>query len=170
MKHVLPLLLVVLVAALGACNKPSEANCKKALANMRTLLGTDSAITNTDTQGDVRRCVGGSNKKSVECAVKATTREELYKCDFIKPPKDTPGTAAPSAGTAAGTGAGTDTATPSPGTGAGTDTPAPSSGTAAPASGTNAPAPSSGTGAPAPSSGTGAPAPSSGTGAGTASP
>ena len=59
----------------GACDKPSEENCRKALANVRTLLGTGSP--EADVQGDVRRCKGGSNKKTVECAMAATSIEQL---------------------------------------------------------------------------------------------
>ncbi len=70
-----------LVVLAGACDKPSEENCRKALANMRTVLGTEAAA--ADAEGDVRRCKGGSSKKSVECAINATTREQLTACGFL---------------------------------------------------------------------------------------
>ena len=70
----------------GACDKPSEENCRKALSNVRTLLGTGSP--EADVAGDVRRCKGGSNKKTVECAMAATSIEQLKACGFFKvPPK-----------------------------------------------------------------------------------
>jgi hypothetical protein len=70
----------------GACDKPTEENCRKALANMRTLLGTESP--DTDLAGDIRLCKGGSSKKTVECAMKATSRDQLKACGFFKtPPK-----------------------------------------------------------------------------------
>jgi hypothetical protein len=80
MKRLFPLFALVLVVA---CNKPSDEMCRKAIRNMRTLLGTDSATSQTDINGDVRRCKGGSTKKAVECAAKATTVDELRACDFM---------------------------------------------------------------------------------------
>jgi hypothetical protein len=76
---------IVLILLLG-CNKPSEESCRKAISNMRGLLGTESATTNSDSEGDVRRCKGGSSKAAVECAAAATTIEELEKCEFMKIP------------------------------------------------------------------------------------
>jgi hypothetical protein len=78
----------ILVLA-GACDKPSEENCRKALSNVRTLLGTDSDA--SDVEGDVRRCKGGSSKKNVECAMTATTVEQLKTCNFFKIPEKKPG-------------------------------------------------------------------------------
>ena len=79
----------------GACDKPSEENCRKALANARQLLGTGSP--EADIEGDVRRCKGGSNKKNVECAMNATSIEQLKACEFFNPEKK-----AGDAGSAAG--------------------------------------------------------------------
>ena len=81
MKRALLLLLVF-----AACEKPSEDSCRKALSNMRDLLGTESATGGRDLEGDVRRCRGGSNKKSVECAAAAPSLDELEKCEFMKMP------------------------------------------------------------------------------------
>jgi hypothetical protein len=76
---------LVLVVLAGACDKPSEENCRKALANVRTLLGTNNPT--LDTEGDVRACKGGSSKKTVECAMNATSREQLKACGFFKADK-----------------------------------------------------------------------------------
>jgi len=81
MKRALLLLLVF-----AACEKPSEDSCRKALSNMRDLLGTESATGGRDLEGDVRRCRGGSSKKAVECAGTATSLDELEKCEFMKMP------------------------------------------------------------------------------------
>lgn len=70
------------VLAIG-CNKPSEDSCRKAIKNMRTLMGTDSPTSTADINGDVRRCKGSSKKKAVECAGNAKTLEELHACDFM---------------------------------------------------------------------------------------
>jgi hypothetical protein len=90
------------VGALGACNKPSPDDCRKALANMQRLLGTDQLLKAGDLEGEVRRCRGGSKRESVECAIKATTLEQLRACDFQKLPSG----AAPKAGSDAGSGSG----------------------------------------------------------------
>jgi hypothetical protein len=71
------------VASLGACNKPELDDCRKAIANMQKLLGTDAAAKNVDNEGEVRRCKGGSSREAVACAIKATTLDELKACEFM---------------------------------------------------------------------------------------
>jgi hypothetical protein len=79
-------LAVALALGLAACDKPSKDDCRKALLNMQHLMGTE----NLDTagggalEGEVRRCQGGSRKEAVACAIKATTMDELRRCDFYK--------------------------------------------------------------------------------------
>ena len=77
-----PIALAVLL--LAACNKPSPESCRKALLNMERLLGTENLGTEQSLEGEVRRCRGGSSKESVECASKASTFDELKRCDFYK--------------------------------------------------------------------------------------
>jgi hypothetical protein len=74
---------------LGACNKPEADDCRKAIANMQKLLGTDASAKNVDSEGEVRRCKGGSTREAVDCAIKANTLDELRACKFMgtKPPK-----------------------------------------------------------------------------------
>lgn len=80
MKRIIIALGLVIAAA---CNKPSEDNCKKALLNMQHLLGTDQGEDGTGRlESEIRRCKGGSTKESVECAMNATTLDELKKCGF----------------------------------------------------------------------------------------
>jgi len=100
------IVLCVVALSLGACNKPSEDSCRKALANMRALLGTDVADANVDLAGDVRRCKGGSSKKAVECAIKATTLDELRACEFMKVPEKKAGSADAGSAAAGSAGAG----------------------------------------------------------------
>jgi hypothetical protein len=78
--------LVVALAFGSACSKPSEDDCRKALANMQVLLGTEYISKNSDIQGEVRRCKGGSSKKAVACAIAAKTLDDLRACDFMKVP------------------------------------------------------------------------------------
>lgn len=81
---------------LGAgCNKPSEENCRKALANIRHLLGTEHlSQAETSVEGEVRRCRGGSKRTSVDCAIKATTLDELRACKLMEIPANAPATPA----------------------------------------------------------------------------
>jgi hypothetical protein len=77
------LFVVIAVAGFGACNKPTADDCRVAITNMQKLLGTDMAAKNADTEGEVRRCKGGSTKEAVACASKATTLAELKACGFM---------------------------------------------------------------------------------------
>ena len=85
-----------------ACDKPTPEDCEKALRNMQTLMGTENINeTPAALQGEVRRCRGGSTRKSVACAIKATTLAELEQCDFEKgAPSLSPGSAGSAAGSA----------------------------------------------------------------------
>jgi len=89
-----------LVLAIG-CNKPSEENCRKAIANMQALLGTEHLLSDADLQGEIRRCKGGSSKESVDCAMKATSIDELRACGFAKIPDRITPAPDPKAGSAA---------------------------------------------------------------------
>ncbi len=73
---------IIAVLSLAACDKPSPESCEKALRNMQQLLGTESLNTAGSLQGEIRRCRGGSSKEAVECAIKATTLDELHACHF----------------------------------------------------------------------------------------
>ncbi|MEJ7600968.1 MAG: hypothetical protein WKG01_23885 [Kofleriaceae bacterium] len=77
--------LVVAAGLLAACEKPTEQSCRAALSNVRALYKTNTVEAKSETTaGDVRRCVGGSSKKAVECAVNAKTITELEACNFGK--------------------------------------------------------------------------------------
>jgi hypothetical protein len=91
-------LAVAMLAGLAACDKPSKEDCRKALLNMQHLMGTENITANVGIEGDVRRCEGGSRKAAVLCAQKATTREELMRCDFLRPEDLAPAQGSGSAG------------------------------------------------------------------------
>jgi hypothetical protein len=93
-------ILLVAVLAVG-CNKPSKEDCRTAIENMRTLMRTQNL--QTDVEGEVRRCNGGSTKEAVACAIKATTVEELGTCKFMSIP-DSSGSATGSAGSGSAAG------------------------------------------------------------------
>lgn len=81
------LLVAITLVGAGACNKPSADSCRQAIGNMQKLLGTDVAAKNSDIEGDVRRCRGGSSQEAVACAIKASSLAELKACDFMAPKK-----------------------------------------------------------------------------------
>ncbi|MGN6110248.1 MAG: hypothetical protein ACTHU0_34410 [Kofleriaceae bacterium] len=98
-----------LAALSGACNKPSEDSCRKAIENMRSLLGTESLQSTEATAGEIRRCKGGSKKAAVECAINATSIEQLRDCKFMKVPDKQPEPAGGATGTGSGAGTGSGT-------------------------------------------------------------
>jgi hypothetical protein len=73
--------LALIALLLAGCNKPTEDSCKKAIENMRKLLGTSSYT--ADISPDVRRCRGGSTQTAVDCAGNAKTKDALAKCEFV---------------------------------------------------------------------------------------
>lgn len=87
-KQVITSLGLIAALVLGtACSKPSEEDCRKALANMQVLMGTEHLAQNSDMQGEVRRCKGGSTKEAVACAIAAKSLADLSACDFMKVPE-----------------------------------------------------------------------------------
>lgn len=91
------------LAGVAGCDKPSPEDCRKALIHMQELLGTENASAAPGAiEPDVRQCTAASTRKSVACAIKATTKEQLLACDFYKAPGATgsAGSAAGSAGSA----------------------------------------------------------------------
>lgn len=90
-------LIALSLCALAACDKPTDPDCRKAIANMQHLLGTENLNTDKSIEGDVRACREGSKKPAVACAIKAQTVEELKACDFYKVPGKPAGSAAGSA-------------------------------------------------------------------------
>jgi len=85
MRTLLAVAVVVGLASLAACDKPSKDDCRKALLNMQHLMGTENVDSGGGgIEGEVRRCQGGSRKEAVDCAIKATTMDELRHCAFYK--------------------------------------------------------------------------------------
>ena len=85
-------LLFALVVATGCSTKPSTDDCRKAIANMQRLMGTDNMRDDGRIEGEVRRCKGGSKKQAVDCAMKAQSLDDLRQCEFFKVPDSMLGT------------------------------------------------------------------------------
>jgi hypothetical protein len=71
----------------GACNRPSEDKCRAAIINMQKLLGTDKSQIGSSIEPEVRRCRSGSRMENVDCAINATSVDQLRACKLIS---DTP--------------------------------------------------------------------------------
>ena len=97
----LALWMVASLCLVGCSTKPSEDECHQAITNMTRLMGTENLADTSAIQSQVRRCKGGSTKKSVQCAIKAQTLDDLRKCDFFKVPENAKGIGADTAGSAA---------------------------------------------------------------------
>ena len=92
-------MLGVIVAA--ACNKPSEDNCRKAIANMQRAARHRARLDARRHRGRGPALQGRLEQKAVECAIKATTLTELRACGFFKIPETAGSAAAPTEGSAA---------------------------------------------------------------------
>ena len=90
-------LIALSLCALAACDKPTDQDCRKAIANMQHLLGTENLSEAKSIEGDVRACREGSKRTAVACAIKAQSLDELKACDFYKVPGKPAGSAAGSA-------------------------------------------------------------------------
>ncbi len=77
-------MLCALALSIGACDKPSQVECDKALRNIQKLLGTENIISPAQLQSEVRRCTAASSKKAVACAIAAQSLDDINKCDFEK--------------------------------------------------------------------------------------
>ena len=73
----LPLLLVI-AALVAACDKPSEADCKKAIENINKLH--DITMEPGKVASAVRKCQASSSKSSVKCMGEATSVEQANAC------------------------------------------------------------------------------------------
>jgi hypothetical protein len=99
----LSFVLLMMLAAAG-CDRPSGPDCRKAIMKIRTLTGTDKMEGATDDEAAVRSCRGNASKKSVQCAMDASSLEQLERCGLISTDEING-----LEGKAPGTGTGTDT-------------------------------------------------------------
>ena len=76
-----PSLLVLLLAVLGCEGRPSEDECKKAIANMQRIYKYDAASREAETMAFVRKCRARSSKANVTCLINANTDTEIEACN-----------------------------------------------------------------------------------------
>ena len=78
--------LAALVLGVGAgcssCSKkPTEAECRAAIENVRTIRGLDSNTAGVDMNKGIRSCRGSSTKETAKCLTAAKTEAELQNCE-----------------------------------------------------------------------------------------
>ena len=70
-------------AAMG-CDKPTPAECKKAINNIRVVLGTSQQSEfGSASAAWVRSCRGSAKRKAVKCAIESATVDALKGCGLI---------------------------------------------------------------------------------------
>ena len=67
----------------GSCNKPSAGDCRKAIEKIRELTGTAKIEGTSDIEAAIRSCRGNASKKSVQCAMDASSLEQLERCGLL---------------------------------------------------------------------------------------
>jgi len=82
MRQVLgPTLVVLLLGLLGCSARPTEEECKKAIANMQKIYKYDGANQEAETLAFVRKCRARSSKDNVTCLINATTESDIDVCN-----------------------------------------------------------------------------------------
>jgi hypothetical protein len=77
--RVLPLLLSAALLSLVACDKPSEADCQKAIENINKIYGQENVA--KDTAPAIRKCRSSSKNKEVQCKIAAKDEKDLAACE-----------------------------------------------------------------------------------------
>jgi hypothetical protein len=76
--RILPLLVAIVALGLAACDKPTEADCKKAIENLDRIH--DVTTEPAKTAAAVRKCQASATKSSVQCMINAKTKEQADAC------------------------------------------------------------------------------------------
>ncbi|HVV83794.1 MAG TPA: hypothetical protein VHE35_12050, partial [Kofleriaceae bacterium] len=75
---------LAMAAAAAGCDKPSPSECRKAIENIRVVLGTaEQSEFGNATAAWVRSCRGSAKRKAVRCAIDATSMDQLKACNLI---------------------------------------------------------------------------------------
>lgn len=74
-------LAIALMLPVAGCDKPKEADCRKAITNIRKLYGTADNDFGVSPESMVHACQGSASPESVRCFIQAKSVEELQKCE-----------------------------------------------------------------------------------------
>jgi len=77
------LLLLSLLLSAAACEKPTEADCQKAIDNINRIHGQPADV--KESAPMVRKCRSSSKQAAVQCTIAAKTKEDLAACEGKKP-------------------------------------------------------------------------------------
>ena len=72
---------IVLALLATACDRPTEAECRKAVENIDRLTSADTQGRGHNPEAAVRSCRSRSSKAAVLCTIAAQTADELTKCE-----------------------------------------------------------------------------------------
>ena len=75
------LVLVTLVFAWGCTGRPTEEECKKAIANVQKVYKYDAVSREAETMAFVRKCRARSSRDNVACLINATNDSEIVACN-----------------------------------------------------------------------------------------
>jgi len=85
MRTVIVTAIVTALLAVGTIGckqgKPSESQCKKAVENIRRIVGLDKADLGARPEAMVRSCRANATKADADCMINAQTVEDLEKCE-----------------------------------------------------------------------------------------
>jgi hypothetical protein len=77
--RVLALLLFPVLLSIAACDKPTEADCQKAVDNINKIYGEAGGA--KETAPAVRKCRSSSKSAAVQCMINAKTADDLKVCE-----------------------------------------------------------------------------------------
>jgi hypothetical protein len=72
--------LTLAIALVGCHGKPSEEDCKRAVANIQRVNGIEGTTNEVDTLAAVRKCRADSSKESALCIAAAKTPSDIDAC------------------------------------------------------------------------------------------
>jgi hypothetical protein len=79
---IFPITLVTLaLAALPACNRATESDCRTAVQNIYDITGVDQDGLGPDPQKWVRSCRARASRAAVRCMIDAHTMSDLQACE-----------------------------------------------------------------------------------------
>lgn len=74
-------LAIALILPVAGCDDAKEAECRKAISNIRKIYGTADNSFGVSPQAMVRSCQGSASPESVRCFIQAKTVEDLQRCE-----------------------------------------------------------------------------------------
>lgn len=75
-------LALVFGASCDSCSKkPSEAECRAAIENVRNILGLQESTAAVEIDKAIRSCRGSSSKETARCLTRAKTEADLAACE-----------------------------------------------------------------------------------------